>query len=113
MKKIVDDDELYNAILNRLPYIDEDVLLKVKKELIKNNKDIEAIDEIIENNKLKSIQEKQMKIVNNEKRNINFFQLFNIFKKKDKTQKSNKDYEDYQLEEQELEEDDFHYDDLD
>ena len=111
-KRIIDDDELYSTILNRLPYINEEVLLKVKNELSENNEDIEVIDEIIENNKIKSIEEKQMNITN-KKSNINFFQLLNIFKKNDKVQKNTKDYENYQLEEQELEEDDFHYDDLD
>ena len=112
-KRMIDDDDLFSTILNRLPYIDEEVLLKVKNELIENNEDMEVIDEIIENNKLKSTEEKQMNITNNKKSNINFFQLLNIFKKNDKVQKNTKDYENYQLEEQELEEDDFHYDDLD
>lgn len=112
-KRIIDDDDLFNTILNRLPYIDEAVLLKVKNELIENNEDMEVIDEIIENNKLKSAEEKQMNITNNKKSNINFFQLLNIFKKNDKVQKNTKDYDNYQLEEQELEEDDFHYEDLD
>ena len=93
-KRMINDDDLFSTILNKLPYIDEEVLLKVKNEL-------------------KSTEEKQMNITNNKKSNINFFQLLNIFKKNDKVQKNTKDYENYQLEEQELEEDDFHYDDLD
>ena len=93
----IDDSNLCNVIDETLVNLDLSILEKARQECLKNNESIEIID--------KAIREKQS-------RNIIITELSN---KKEVTNDLSAvdEYEPYNLEEEELEEDDFHYEDLD
>ena len=101
-----DLDDIIEQINDEIELIDnKQELIKIKQQLKNNNINTSYIDNII--NTTKSIKD------NKNEQNIEYIkeESFSIFKLK--TTKKENIYEDYQFEEEELEEDDFYYEDPD
>lgn len=109
------EDDVDDPLIQRLDaYIESmpiDVLEQARLKTIQDNEDTSILDKAIKNKKQK---EKELKRKDRKS-------LFNMFihslifdnKKNNKQDNIYNDYEPFNFEEQELEEDDFHYDDLD
>ena len=118
-----DDSKLFNEIDNRLSNLDLLTLEKAKKELSKENKSTEIVDKAIKERKRKDyIKEKQEKNYNKMLRKALFWGLVSGLAGGKSTPSDelmpwereailNGDYSNYNFEEEELEEDDFYYED--
>ena len=111
-----DEQLILDNIDEKLVSMDLDTLLQIQAELKRNNEDTELID--------KAIKKKKEFMESEEKKNkLTFGQfLFGVYagiktspKRKNKQEDDLKKdgYESWNFEEEELEEDDYHYDDLD
>lgn len=98
----VDETLLFDSIDKTLANMDLLVLEKARQECIKNNESTEIIDKAIK-----------------EKHSRNRIELLDDMSNLSSKKENNNDildinrYEEYNMEEEELEEDDFHYEDLD
>lgn len=98
-----DVDKFINNSINDLSNLDIKTLLKARKEIIKNRESTEYIDKIIA---IKRQREKKER-----KKQLGLLKLFFLFYTI--SNKDNKSIKDEYIYEDELEEDDFHYEDLD
>lgn len=95
----VDDEPLFDYLDSFIENLPLEVLEQARLNTIKENGDTSILDQAIKNKKEKELKNKS---------------LFGLFSsKKDKKIAKNNDYDPYQFEEEELEDDDYHYEDLD
>jgi len=97
MKVEIDDERLFDYLDSFIESLPLEVLEQARLNTIKENGDTSILDQAIRNKK--------------ESKNNSFFGLFSS--KNDKKVPKNNTYEPYQFEEEELEEDDYYYEDLD
>lgn len=97
----IDETSLLNLIDETLINLDLSVLEKARQECLKNNESTEIIDKAIREKQSRNriITEKNTELSNKKEITDDFSDVA--------------EYEPYNLEEEELEEDDFHYEDLD
>ena len=111
------DDPLIRSLDAYIESLPMEVLEKLDEENIKNDYDPRIIRKAIYNKqkrKEKLDKENRRKSIIGLFNSISvFFNIFSNTKSKGKSKDILKDYEPYQFEEEELEEDDYHYDDLD
>lgn len=122
----LNDSFIFDEIDDTLASLDSSFLKKARKEIIKNNGDTEVIDKAIEERKrrdkiIEKEERQNKKIIRDaaiigiasglipNKKTSNHVDLMSS--EKDLVSKG--EYEPYQFEEQELEDDDYYYDDLD
>lgn len=109
----IDESVVYSTIDETLANLDITVLEKVRQESIKNGESTEILDKAIEERKKRDKLIKEEKSLNKGIGLLGF--ISGLFQKKPKSNKliEDKEYEPYNFEEEELEEDDYHNDDLD
>ena len=101
-----DESDLFKLIDEKLSNTDLEILIKAKKQLKKEGKDTSIIDKAIKENT--SSQNKK----NVKRKSILSEIIKNILNnKEDKKVVKNKNYEDYNFEEEELEDDDYYFED--
>ena len=98
-------DEFINNSMNELSNLDKKTLLKARKEIIKSGESTEYIDKIIAIKRQRERKEQKNKLSL-----LGLFFLFNISSSNNNNTKNKNEKNIY---EDELEEDDFHYEDLD
>lgn len=102
METKIDEEKIFDVIDAYIESLPKEVLEKVRQMDIEEGRDTEIIDKALKNKKQK---EKNRKM-------IDVFVIETLSNSDSKTS-TNDDYEDYQYEEEKLEEDDYHFDDLD
>ena len=109
----IDDSVVYNTIDETLANLDITILEKARQESIKAGESTEILDKAIDERKKRDRLIKEEKSLNKIIGLLGF--ISGLFQKKPKssTMIEDKEYEPYNFEEEELEEDDYHYDDLD
>lgn len=99
MEVKVDDEPLFDYLDDFIESMPLEVLEQARSNTIQEDGDTSILDQAIKNKKEKELKKQS---------------LFGLFSStKDKKIAKSKDYNSYQYEEEELEDDDYHYEDLD
>lgn len=111
METKINEEKIFEFIDTYIESLPKEVLEKVRQMDIEEGRDTEIIDKALKNKREK---EKQKKKEKKEMKNkmVDAFVL-GLLNGNTAKQSINDNYEDYQYEEEELEEDDYHFDDLD
>lgn len=114
------DEPLFDVLDAYIESMPIDVLEKAKKQTILEGEDTSILDKAIKNKLAHQQKLEEEEKLERKRRRKSIFAgfIYGLFgsKKENKNEKISlyeKDYEPYQFEEEELEEDDYHYDDLD
>ena len=107
MEYNIDDSMVYESIDKMFDDIDLEYLIMARDELIRDGEDTEIIDKVIE--KRKGNKERESKDIDVSKMG-SILGLIEGLKKKNNSDVDN-DYEDYNFEEEELEDDDYYFED--
>lgn len=121
-----EDKALFEYLDKKIESLPMEILEKARKESIKNNSDTEILDRAIKNKeKIKKLQEKEIRQQQKENRRFLFWNLVSsLFGRTEASKNTDSglmpweqgevtkgNYEPYQFEEEELEEDDYYYED--